>query len=355
MKTANRVVEIDILRGFALFGVLLVNLTMMDSTIYGKAIDALSGLDRIAYWGIRLFAQGKFYTIFSFLFGIGFYYFSKGTNRYGKRLKVLFVLGMFHAILVWYGDILHVYAVAGWFLLKNHKRSNSDLIRQSIVLFTYTILMTLLLSGNADSDFKDVRLYGETVYQTGSYIELLWYRVNHELPIVFVNLLFTVPKVLILFNFGLIAGRLSLIPKISLNHLIMKKLILLSGLGFVLVIIGILVGTNNRIALLVSISEELSTYLGCLFYSLVILGLSKLSFMHLLAPMGRMALSNYLTQTLFFTFILGNYGASLFGRLSYSQYLPVAIVFYMLQVLVSNLWMKQFKSGPFEAFWRKLY
>ncbi len=355
MKTVNRVVEVDILRGFALFGVLLVNLTMMDSTIYGRVIEGLALSDKIAYWSIRLLAQGKFYTIFAFLFGLGFYFFSKGPIRYGKRLRILFFIGVIHAVLIWYGDILHLYAVSGFFMLMNRKKADKVILRKVGILFGYTVLMTVLLSGGSNLTYHEARVYGETIYQSGTYLELLEYRLTEELPLVIMNLIFTAPKVLILFYIGVLAGRRRWIQNIIENGLLLKRLLILSALLFALTILGVLVGVYYELPVVESLSEEMSTYAGSLFYGLGVIGLSKRKVLNWLSSVGRLALTNYLIQTLFWTFVIGNYGFSKFGEIPYAWYLPLATGFYLVQVLLSNIWLKYYTNGPLEALWRKLY
>ena len=161
-QNSNRIIEMDIIRGFALFGVLLVNMTMIDATMYSYESPSLL---------IHLFAVGKFYTLFSMLFGLGFFYFMNkpdGTVLDGylfkRRLIALFFFGLLHLIFVWYGDILHVYAITGAVLLKSRNRSVKALLKTSVLLFVLSTFMFAWFrsSGGTQVDMSSVMQDAET-------------------------------------------------------------------------------------------------------------------------------------------------------------------------------------------------
>ena len=129
----ERIQVIDILRGFALFGILLVNMELFSHPVQ----QAIFGLkewttlaDRLAVWGIRFLAEGKFYSLFSFLFGLGFALQilraeERGTRFvpfYLRRLLILLLIGLAHGIFLWTGDILVLYAILGALLLLFFRR-----------------------------------------------------------------------------------------------------------------------------------------------------------------------------------------------------------------------------------------
>ncbi|MBT1065551.1 DUF418 domain-containing protein [Bowmanella sp. Y26] len=124
---AQRLVILDILRGFALWGILLMNIEWFNRPIseIGQWDESQQGLSLAAGWFVRLFIEGKFYTLFSLLFGMGFAIMlrhGKATGRdyfawFSRRLTVLFLFGLLHLVFLWSGDILHSYAMAGFILL----------------------------------------------------------------------------------------------------------------------------------------------------------------------------------------------------------------------------------------------
>ena len=137
----ERIALLDVLRGFAIFGILLVNMATFNSPwIYLMNTEVewwTSGIDRLAEWAIQFVAQGKFYSLFSFLFGWGF---SNQMSRagargakfvpiYRRRLFALLMIGWAHAFLLWYGDILNTYAILGFLLFFFRKRQPKTVLR----------------------------------------------------------------------------------------------------------------------------------------------------------------------------------------------------------------------------------
>lgn len=136
----ERIQLIDILRGFALFGILLVNLELFSYPVQQLLLgsgELMTPADRLAAWGIQVLAESKFYPIFAFLIGLGFALQvqrseTRGTHfvpLYLRRLLVLFLIGLAHAALIWVGDILVLYAVLGAILLLYRNHSPSALLR----------------------------------------------------------------------------------------------------------------------------------------------------------------------------------------------------------------------------------
>src|SRR5580700_9279850 len=135
VTAAERILYIDILRGMALFGILAANMRGFNAPLdlYGNIRPLFHGrADLIAQGFIDIFIQGKFVTLFSFLFGLGFaVQLSRAEERgvkflsfYPRRLGGLALFGLIHGILIWWGDILLSYALAGTLLLFFRNRSN---------------------------------------------------------------------------------------------------------------------------------------------------------------------------------------------------------------------------------------
>lgn len=371
MSINKRVDEIDIIRGFALFGVLLVNLTMIDATLFSMEnipFTALSGMEYVSAWSIRLLAQGKFYTIFSFLFGLGFYYFLRKEssdvvmNRFGKRLYALLVFGILHTIFIWHGDILHVYALAGFFLVKNKNKSDSELLRNMVLLFVFSTSIMVLGSEAGGSEMTVVASDALLAYQQNSYLELVTYRIQNEVPIGLFNLIVVIPKVLVLFYAGYYVGRKGWFDQLDAQRKRIVDYCVISGSLFSVSLIMMLIMSrlDNPFAFKGRIIfDELSTLGGSVFYITAILLMAQnKELKKMLMPLknlGKMALTNYLMQTIFWTSVVNGYGLGYFGKIPYYTYFPIALGFIVMQILLSNFWLSKFNQGPAEKLWRLAY
>ena len=131
----RRLPTLDALRGFALFGIMFVNMTWFTgfAVLSPEQRQQLGTetIDQVTYWLIEVLVAGKFWTIFAFLFGTGAaIQFSKYQNDvltwkrlYLRRVVILFLLGFAHAVLLWFGDIVGLYAAVGWIVLLMVNRS----------------------------------------------------------------------------------------------------------------------------------------------------------------------------------------------------------------------------------------
>lgn len=370
----KRIEQIDIIRGFALFGVLLVNLTMIDETLFSHQSSPFvysNFFERMFSLLLHIFATGKFYTLFAILFGMGSILFmnrfesdSDGVRRYKRRLLVLLMLGLFHLVFVWYGDILHVYAIAGFLMLSKRKLSAGQLLRWAMVAFAFSTLMFSLLSGSENTTPEMIKIIEQSVqaYTQNDYLSMIRYRVTWELPMILINLVIVLPKILSLFFLGAGLAKMDVFGQSNTTRhrveQVFKSALVASiifACGYMIVSSGI-IGTDQYA--FTTVFEELLTISGALFYASTLLiimqrpnGLKKLKF---LSAVGRMSLTNYLMQTLFFTTLLYGYGGGLFHKLPYWSYFPIAVAFFMMQVLYSNWWLRKFKTGPVEYVTRKL-
>lgn len=351
----------DIIRGFALFGVLLVNMTMIDATMYSYESPSLL---------IHLFAVGKFYTLFSMLFGLGFFYFLNkpdGTlvaeHLFKRRLVALFFFGLLHLIFVWYGDILHVYAITGAVLLNNRNRSVKALLKTSILLFVLSTVMFAWFrsSGGTQVDMSSVMQDAETAYTQSSYFSMLRYRLTHELQMIAFNFVAVLPKILSLFLFGYYIGKRQIFSALEINLPLIRRTWRLSGIVALICGLGYTVTTGDfidlRLDMLAVVFDEILTIGGALFYatSLILLYQSA-RFKSIVSPFqfsGKMALTNYLVQTICFTTLFYGYGAGLYGKIPNWAYFPIAVTFYLIQIGLSKWWLSHHAFGPMEKVWRK--
>lgn len=384
----ERIITLDIVRGFALLGILLVNMQFFVSPQLFLTITGIrlfeDPLSIAADWFITIFAAGKFMPIFSFLFGLGFFLFMERVKEKGlsvgklfsKRLWFLLLLGMIHIFIFWSGDILLNYALAGFLLLFFRNSSVEKVKKWAIGMFLFVIfLLSLLtfLSALAENfaeqanlpvqDFTHLIDESIIVFQNGSFAEILAFRQDIELPIVLFNYVVTIPMVLAIFLIGLyvgkkgvlfnIAGHLDWIRKVWKNSLIFGALLTIPYVVFkaeiAIVPFYFHEGVVQNLSLIVGL-------LICFFYTTSIVLLcqndnwkKRLLF---LAPVGQMALTNYLMQTLICISLFYGYGLGFYGRVSPFLGIVITILIFVGQVFFSKWWLSKYKYGPLERLWR---
>ncbi len=381
----ERLESLDIVRGFALFGIFLVNMPAFQwpdllAQLY-LLPESLSALDEWIRLFFDLLIQGKFYTIFAFLFGVGFYLFmNKASNQgdggwrlYLRRIGVLALFGFIHLVFFWYGDILLTYALAGLFLLFFYHRSVKTLLVWAcllMVLFAILIALNILLiSSFSEAQLGEVTALGEaaideaiTIYQQANINEWLAYRWQAEVIPILENIPFSALSVLFMFLMGLVAAKKGFIQHPESHRLLLYKVI---GIGLVLSLpisvtiillhLGILhfgLLTSYIRHVLVSIS---GVFLSLVYIAFLLLLLQKEKWLHRLRPLGyagRMALSNYIGQTLVGVGIYT--GLGWFGQINLLQGVLIAVPVYILQIIFSYYWLKRYRFGPLEWIWRSL-
>jgi len=384
IAAGERIDAIDILRGFTIFGILLVNMPLYGWPNWGpmRAIRAQlpdGPLDEAASWFLWLFAEDKFYPLLSFLFGLGFSIqlarapAADFLSVYRRRLLALLLIGLLHGLLVWSGDILITYALVGFFLLPFRDCSQRTILVFAVVFLLLPIalfplqrdlnqrLFTHIVA--ADVDYK--LLWNESLqtYTHGSFAEITSERAravswNLTWPISLV-------QILGLFLLGLYAGRRQFFQSLQIHLSVLRKAI---WWALLLAVIGMLVRTGvfkvpeTFGPYLSSFGEgELETVgnLGLSFFyagALVVLaqGAAWKSRLAPLTAVGRMALSNYLFQSLVCTTLFYSYGLGLYGRVHPAAGLALSFAIYSVQVPLSLWWLRHFRFGPMEWVWRSL-
>lgn len=377
----ERLTSIDIIRGFALFGIFLVNMPAFSSPDLIKQLhmlpEHLPPVDKGIRFFFDLFIQTKFYTIFSFLFGLGFYIFmsraeQKGARMYSlfsRRLLILFGFGLIHLVFLWFGDILHTYALSGLFLLLFYRQSNTTILGWAFGLLTlYYGLLSLQCLTSPDfitsSQAEGAEKLAEAIrmYQDASYMSFLSYRMDTEVIYILSTSVFQIPAILPLFLFGLYAGRRGIFHEPARHRPFVKRVQTISLiLSIPLTIIAALVhidffGLGTIQPLVNELTISVNGLTLCLFYmSSLILLLEKEGWQKRLRPLGltgQMALTNYLLQTVLSLAII--FGFDLFNRLGLSSGLLLCLVLYTGQVWFSSFWLKRYYFGPIEWLWRTL-
>lgn len=381
----ERIASLDIIRGFALFGIFLVNFPSFHPADYPVQMFSLdpgyTGLDRSIRLFYDMFVQTKFYTIFSFLFGLGFYIFmcraeEKGLPVYRlftRRLLVLLVFGLLHLIFLWYGDILHTYALAGFILLFFYRKSNRVVLGWAfgllIIVFSLMTLPLFFSDQLYGSLQQEQRALGQQemkktldMYEHASYIEWVTYRFSAEVSDILSNTPLTVASILPLFLFGLYAGRRGILREPD-KHTWFIWLTWIGTLTMSIPLVGMVFAVEYDIVSFGAakldakrLFIQLSGLTLCFFYmsSLLLLMGNRLA-RTLLAPLGyagRMALTNYLGQTIIALILMRGFG--LFETFTLGIGLIICIAVYALQILFSFYWLRFFRFGPLEWIWRSI-
>jgi uncharacterized protein len=351
----ERIIALDILRGFALLGVLLVN--MLDFSGSALRLNTLGArgntLDQIIDVAIAFFAVTKFYLLFSFLFGVGFAVQMRRLETTGRspvaftlrRMGVLLMIGLAHAILIWDGDILRLYAVAGMLLLLVRRLPDRALIALAMIVALAGLIYFSTVDLSDASDLMDTE--SVQLYLSGTYPGLVRHRVAQ--PII---LDIQIPMVLVMFLLGLVIGRSG-----RLDHLDRYALFLRRWWKWALPVglIGnavLLAGYESNTAWAISLGVHVGApALSLVYASAVLLNADKLRG---LAPVGQMALTNYLSQSLIGTTLFYSYGFGLYDQLTPTVTLLVVAAIFGAQVMISAWWMGRFRFGVMEWLWRTL-
>jgi len=365
----TRIQDIDALRGFALLGILVVNITFAASGFpihLAKDPAYDSWLDHSVHWLSSAFVDMKFYLLFSFLFGYSFQLQMEAAQRAGaafkprmlRRLGGLFVLGVLHGVFLITGDILSVYAIIGLVLLGMRRVKDRTALLVAAGIYAYLFLTLAIAALFVDStQFIDpttaVAAAQETTANlTGSFSDVIGEHVS-ALPTYGLSLL-TVqgPTTLAAFLIGMVVGRRRMLQNLSGNEAVLR---LMQLVGFTIGISGGVYyasvgGNGDTGAVLISVLT--APFLTAAYVA------TLLRFMHsdrgedvrqLLAPAGRMALSNYLGQSLATMLIFTGVGFGLAGQVSPLETVGFAVGIFVLQVLLSHVWLSSFRYGPVEG------
>ena len=391
----DRIQTLDVVRGFALFGILLMNIEMMVGPTMAPTtgVDpALTGVDRWADAAIYLLVQGKFFTLFSLLFGMGFAVMSQRATEagrpfagvYWRRGLALFVIGLLHALLIWSGDILVTYAVLSMFLLvfRDVPLRLLPWLAAASFLAPLGLMMGLGLLGSLmqmtpelaagwnDAMGEQGKMVAALVegqrqaYGSGTYLEAVVQR-SRDFGFALMNLMIVGPLVFGMFLLGSWFVRSGAIVQPEKHARLFKRLrwgILPLGLALVLVSFALQPTLDQatidlRFSTAFSLSM-LGSALMCLGYmAWIVRGMQSPTWAPRLAwvaPAGRMALTNYLMQSIVCTLVFYGYGLGYFQQLPRAWQVPFVFALFGMQVVLSRWWLQRFRFGPMEWVWRSL-
>jgi len=465
---SKRIDAMDILRGIAVIGILLMNIEWFGRSIQdlGSFDSSLTGLDHAVGWLIRCFVEGKFYKLFALLFGMGFAVMLIRAREVGRpfgawftrRMAVLFAFGLLHMVFLWGGDILHDYAFAGilmlgWIYLLQTKRfkkfdNPKSILRIALIWMAFPFLMSSaaglgfgvwfdqdqlsarwddesqiatlvtarmeLLPTEIDDTANDAieeivgdpvpdvvkdeeetgdeenelskeeeieKTVSETVerkqereadkreeieaFTNGSYWQATKYRLHHAGEMLRVTPFFTFLILLPIFLMGywLIASGV-LRNHQDNRHIFQPMAIIGMSFGLFITIGGMLVMQHPVTKISNSLQATgntlffLGQYVLCAGYlGTIILLLGSPAWSKRLgrfAPLGRMALTNYIMHSVILTTMFYGYAGGLFGEISRAPQMLIVAAIIVFQMVFSSWWLSRYRFGPLEWLWRSM-
>jgi uncharacterized protein len=383
----ERILSVDVLRGFALFGILYSHMIVWYAAgalpeQYFRADYGV--LSMVAFGSYFLLFMGKFFSIFSFLFGLSFYLQLHSLSKYSNhpvahfawRLAILGLIGLAHHTF-WRADILSIYVPLGFLLIFFRTISNKALLLIGclLVLNIPTLVMqlaNLVLYNHYDLLAHDLKV------ESAAYFKVITQ--DNFLEMCRGNLLGTYDKLvyqinsgrlLITFGFFLLGMWVGRLGWFNSTEIAQQKARLLFGKSWkailLLIALGIVGGVSFGVAKVdiektpwaqypfIVLFNFINIALTLLYITSIVLLMNKEKWIKRFAPLagiGKMALTTYLTQSIVGVFLFFHVGFGLFGKTTPAQNIGICMVIFALQIIFSTWWLKRFYYGPVEWLWR---
>jgi len=384
----NRIVVVDALRGFALAGIVLVH--FVEQFLGGPIPQEETGVmlqgipDYIIMGILQIFFIGKFFALFSILFGLSFYIQMESAATRGQpymlrflwRLIILLVIGLFHS-LFYRGDILTVYVAVGLFLPLFYRLSNKWILSISCILL-FGIGRFLIFGLHGSEGF-----FGLMEFEQDSEFSKAYFRILKEGTLLRVfhdnitnGLLMKIEYQFGIFNrgyltfalflVGMLLGRIQLFTRLKELQRKLKEYMWYSlGFGLVcLVLVAVLFSQASQpinfdswyIMIALHTMDLMNLGLtGFIMIGFLLIYIGKRGhWLTILAPYGRMALTNYVCQSLIGTFIYYGWGLNLLAEVRNLYTFLFGFLIIAFQVIISKWWLTKFYYGPLEWLWRCL-
>ena len=382
----NRIHSLDLIRGFAVLGILIMNITsfsQINIAYMNPTIGAgLQGYNKYFHGFNYIFADTRFMSIFSMLFGAGMVLFTQRIEAKGKRVATLhfkrmfwlLLFGLIHAYFIWVGDILVAYAICGSLVFFFRKKSIRTLFIMAVILFLVPISLNFMTYYGMPKDALEStfaffypsteQIALETKIMQGSYLDQMPLRLENAIglqTIVFMIEIFWRTSAMMLF--GMILYRKGILSA-DKSTAYYKKMIWVGFVpGLILSIIGLdqvyasewsgayvmNIGANYKF---LSGLFMASSYIGLLIW-IYKKGIFK-KLQNRLQATGRMAFTNYIGMSVICTLIFNGHGLGLFGTFDRLQQFVIVIGIWVTMLIISPLVLKKFQYGPLEWLWRKL-
>jgi uncharacterized protein len=354
VAASERIEALDVLRGVALLGVLAINVvnefrvSIFEQFLFHK--PPASPIDNAIETILTLTVEMKAFALFSLLFGAGLAIqferlasIERRTSLLVRRLAVLLVFGLIHLCLIWNGDILTEYALAGLIVLPLLLGPRWLLAVTALAFLGLYLAMQAVPPAGLFPDKATITQQvadANRIYATGGFLDVLAFRLR-EIALLAPLHVFIFPRTIELFLLGALAWRAGIVR--NAPRCLLAIGIPCIGLGVALILAG---------------ADALGTVVLALGYAAAIIAIARLAsgkkLLGWAAPLGRMAFTNYLAQSLIFGWFFYGYGLGLFGRLGVASALAIGIAVYIGQVFFSAWWLRRYRYGPVEWLWRTL-
>ena len=384
---SERIVTLDVLRGFALFGIFYAHMIFwyaagaLPEETYRLYTDPASAIAAGIYF---IFVISKFFAVFSFLFGLSFYIqidklakrHQPVVARFGWRLAILGVIGALHHTF-WPADILSIYVPLGFLLLLVRNLNNKTLLIVGALLVLNiptkcAELISIILRDQLQLITDNNKTAGAAYYEiikNGDFYQMIQHNINAATG----KLTYQINsgRGFITFGFfllGMFAGRMQWFTNIEQHQALLKKILKRSGwVLFAALLIGLVFGATMFALKIDMLKTPTAGWAGGFILeffntSLTLIYITDISLLMLkpkwktrlkpLASVGKMALSVYLSQSVIGVFLFFNIGFGLFTLTSPGQNALLCIAIFALQVFICREWLKYFSYGPIEWLWR---
>ena len=387
---SERIRPLDILRGFAILGILFINIQLFAlpnaSFANPLVLGEMSSIDSFAYWFIHIFAELKFMTIFSILFGAGILLFVNrllekgldGSKIHIRRMMWLLLFGIIHAYFIWFGDILVAYSIIGLIavLLRKMKDAWKMVLFMILylipMLFFYAVGMFIesmpeaMMKESMAEMFPSVESLANEIdlYQNGTWFDIFVKRMelnmHYQVGGFFMLSLWRTTGVMlfgmVLLSKGVLSGK-----KSKLFYTLMT--IIGIGVGAIISHWGVQEMAQNEWNAIHYFKYGYQyNYFSSIFTSLGYIGLIillyQVKFLQFLMKgfeaVGRLAFTNYLCQSVICSIIFYSYGFGLFGEYTRFELLFWMLGIWIFQMTSSYIWLRYYRMGPLEWLWRYL-
>lgn len=385
-SSTHRIHSLDLLRGFAVLGILIMNITsfsQINIAYMNPTIGAgLEGYNQYFHAFNYIFADTRFMSIFSILFGAGVVLFTNNAEAKGKRVGALhfkrmfwlLLFGLLHAYFIWEGDILVAYAICGCLIYLLRKKTIRTLLIISIILFIIPLTFNLMTyygmtAEELESTFaffypSSEEITNEVKIMQGPFLEQMPIRLENAIE--FQTLVFMIEtfwRTTSLMLLGMILYRKGILSANKSISYYSKMILIGFGIGLIISLIGLnqsydsgwsgayvmSIGANYKLISGVFIATG---YIGFVMWCFKKGVFKKLQ--NRLQSAGRMAFTNYIGMSLICSLIFNGHGLALYGTLDRLQQFIVVVSIWVLILTVSPLVLRKYRYGPLEWLWRKL-
>jgi uncharacterized protein len=397
IKKEDRIDFLDIVRGIAILFIFAANIVYFSGYVFFPPEAHIPAtnfvIDPFVDFANYTLIDGKFYSIFSLLFGIGCAIQFNNLSAHNKpfapffrrRMFWLLVIGFIHLVFIWMGDILTLYALLGFVLIWFVNCTNKQLLRWALILILFPIvnwfvihilnfnypeyIYQLNIEYSKYFGYQLVEWQGKEFSDFPAYLKnestMEFFKMNVGNTFIRIGNILDegrVFKVLGIFLIGLWAGR-KILNEDILNHTKFLKKVALYG-----ICIGLPISAfRTYLEFFTNPDETIWGFLNTLSYAfgtvplamgytafLALMYKKEVKFLHWFTPVGKTALSNYIFQTFISITIFYGIGFNLVGKLGITVIMGIAIFIFILQIFMSNWWLKHYRFGPLEWVWRQL-